>query len=73
MERSEIIKHISEDLEDKLEMLKRGKFDYVAEEILDMLEGFEMLPPFNAKLFGKINAIEGLDYHSWEPEVIDNE
>lgn len=39
MKRREMVQLIAEDLDDKLEMLKRGKFTYVAEEILDMLEG----------------------------------
>ena len=78
MKRSEILQHIREDLEDKLGMLSRGKFDYVAEEILDMLEGFGMLPPESSHFeHFDCEDDEGSFWtsrqiinscHTWEPE-----
>lgn len=71
MKRSEILQHIREDLEDKREMLNRGKFDYVAGEILDMLEGFGMLPPFKYDPRDKeANSVckQAKFYAKWEPE-----
>lgn len=50
MKRSEMIEHITEDLLEKLDhyKLKQGKrvwAKFVANELLDMIEGFGMTPP----------------------------
>jgi hypothetical protein len=50
MKRSEMVQHIYEDLLDKLDhyKLKEGSdvwSEFAANELLDMIEGFGMLPP----------------------------
>lgn len=51
MKRSEMLDHIKEDLLEKLKhrWLERGETDkwaeYTANQLLDMIEGFGMLPP----------------------------
>lgn len=53
MKRSEMLDHIKEDLLEKLKhrWLERGEIDkwakFTANELLDMVEGFGMLPPLH--------------------------
>lgn len=69
MKRSEILQHMIEDIEQHLFVLehrpntKKHFSSILANELLDMLEGFGMLPP----------ALPSLNFtdtygHEWEPE-----
>lgn len=55
MKRSEMLDHIKEDLLEKLKhrWLERGETDkwveFTANELLDMIEGFGMLPPESSR------------------------
>lgn len=68
MKRSEMLDHIKEDLLEKLKhrWLERGETDkwadYTANQLLDMIEGFGMLPPSIEYWYS--------DYpeNRWEPE-----
>lgn len=68
MKRSEMVRHIKNDLIEKLEhiWLNIGQKDrwaqYTANELLDMIEGFGMLPPeVELENFGKKD-------NAWERE-----
>lgn len=43
MKREELAKHIAEDIKNFTLALDRGKFEYVANEILDLIDGFGCL------------------------------
>lgn len=68
MKRSEMVDLIKEDLLEKLKhrWLERGEADkwadFTANEVLDMIEGFGMLPPR-----AKLGAL-GIEDNAWEPE-----
>jgi len=78
MKRSEILLHIQEELRESLKhrFLEQGNVDnwtkYYSNELLDMLEGFGMLPPYRKRTqeeFNEIDAINQYHYvHKWEPE-----
>lgn len=76
MKRSEILDHIKEDLLEKLKhrWLERGEIDkwaeFTANELLDMIEGFGMLPPFfpPEKLSVMQDEEKYVQYYRWEPE-----
>lgn len=83
MKRSEMLDHIKEDLLEKLKhrWLERGETDkwaeFTANQLLDMIEGFDMLPPLTKALpqdFVNLGFTqEFLDEHEfkvnrWEPE-----
>lgn len=83
MKRSEMLDHIKEDLLEKLKhrWLERGETDkwaeFTANQLLDMIEGFGMLPPETKALpqdFVNLGFTqEFLDEHEfkvnrWEPE-----
>lgn len=83
MKRSEMLDHIKEDLLEKLKhrWLERGETDkwaeFTANQLLDMIEGFSMLPPETKALpqdFVNLGFTqEFLDEHEfkvnrWEPE-----
>ena len=83
MKRSEMLDHIKEDLLEKLKhrWLERGETDkwaeFTANELLDMIEGFGMLPPLTKALpydFTNTGFTQDfLDEHEfkvnrWEPE-----
>jgi hypothetical protein len=77
MRRSEMLEHIKEDLLEKLNhrWLERGETDkwaeFTANELLDMIEGFGMLPPLNDWDFnmdGDKATADNVRYYTWEPE-----
>lgn len=79
MKRSEMIDHIKADLEEMLEILElRPKTrPYIAEryanDILDMIEGFGMLPPIDPKdIFYTSDCPEGEHLNGWESEDIED-
>jgi hypothetical protein len=72
MKRSEILNHIKEDLVKKLNHSKFSKgsevwSEFVANELLDMLEGFGMLPP-EVKTIPQHVIDNGESANYWESE-----
>lgn len=76
MKRSEMIEHLEEELLDYIECLNLRKSDkgyskHRAAGILDMLEGFGMLPPKTILESYSINSSGGMQpesTHEWESE-----
>ena len=86
MKRSEVLNHIKEDLLEKLKhrWLERGETDkwaeFTANQLLDMIEGFGMLPPLapvsRTEVLSKFNngqqvvgSFTYIDHkNEWEPE-----
>lgn len=67
MKRSEMLDHIKEELLEKLKhrWLKMDDdlwADHTSNQLLDMIEGFDMLPPRT-----KLKGLE-LEDNAWEPE-----
>ena len=62
MKRNEVLNHIKEDLLEKLKhrWLERGETDkwaeFTANELLDMIEGFGILPPLCEESIGQHNV-----------------
>lgn len=73
MKRSEMLNHIKEDLLEKLKhrWLERGETDkwaeYTANQLLDMIEGFGMLPPPT-----KTDTVTSYLVYCYYPEVTGN-
>lgn len=77
MKRSEMLDHIKEDLLEKLKhrWLERDETDkwaeFTANELLDMIEEFGMLPPLNdwsLHTDGDKADANNVRYYTWEPE-----
>lgn len=75
MKRSEVIEHIKADIEEMLKNMKNrpsaAKYmpERYANEILDMLEGFGMLPPHNKSAQAMSGSYdESIGCCIWEPE-----
>ena len=74
MKRSEMVEHIEADLLDMLDTIKlrpnaaKHQPNIFANDILDMIEGFGMLPPPHIKELPETDTINAIMLNEWEAE-----